>query len=152
MQYNIKVILHHNGGSKLNSDEKKIFLKSYRKIVDKLRSLEEQKISIVVLASSAKAISYSDMPKGNKQSDISDIMVKLEEVNIKIADAEKNYIKQRTRIENAIVDVKDAIECDILRKRYIEFKSWNTIYEEIEYSARDTHRKHKKALSNINLA
>lgn len=132
--------------------QKKELLKSYGNIVDKLRSLQEQKSSIMEIASSPKAIVYDDMPKGNKQSDISDIMVKIDKIDKQIEQVKTELLNQKLDIESAIISIKDAIECDILRKRYLELKSWDKIYKEIGFSARDTHRKHKNAVLNINLA
>ena len=46
----------------------------------------------------------------------------------------------------------DGIEADIFRKRYLELKTWEQICVDLDYSWRQTHRLHSKALSDFKMA
>ena len=131
------------------TDQKKEYLNSYRNLCNKLKSLEEQMQSLLEVERAAKIQRLTDMPKGNKQTDLSDLIVKEEVLFTKIIKIRTECINRRLEIENLIADVDDGIECLILHKRYIEFKQWEQICIEIGYCWKQTHRIHSKALSNI---
>lgn len=133
------------------NDKKKEYLNSYKTLCRKLNSLEEQLQSLREVEQSAKIQSISDMPKGSKQTDLSDYMVKIEVVFTKIVRARTECLNRKLEIESCIADMPDGIEADILRKRYIEFKTWEQICVEIEYSWRQTHRFHSDALHSFSL-
>ena len=132
-----------------DNEIKKEYLKGYRKIYLKIKSLEEQKQSLIESAQSAKAIKYSDMPKGSKQTDLSDYIIKLEQLYDEIEDKKQELNNLRLDIEGKITRLEDGIQSDLLRKRYIEFKKWEQICLEINYSWMHTHRIHSEALKNI---
>lgn len=132
-----------------DNEEKKEYLNGYKKSCNKLKSLEEQLQSLTEVSRSAKAQSISDMPKGNKQTDLSDIMVKEEVLFTKIIRLKGECQCLRLDIENGIADMTDGIESMILHKRYIEFKEWEEICVDINYSWKHTHRKHSNALQHF---
>lgn len=123
--------------TKETNESKKEFLRSYKAIYLKVKSLEEQKQSIQELKRSAKAIVYDDMPKGHKDTDLSDYIVKLEDLDNKISSTivEKNKLK--AKIEEMISRMDDGTECMVLRKRYIEFKKWRDITAELNLAGLD---------------
>ena len=131
------------------NEKKKEYLNSYKKLCQKLKSLEEQLQSLREVEQSAKIQQLSDMPHGSKQSDLSDYMVKLDVVFTKIIRTRDECIKRKLEIENCIADMVDGLESAILHKRYIELKTWAQICVEINYSWRQTHYLHSKALSNF---
>lgn len=133
------------------NDKKKEYLKSYKNLCAKLKSLENQLQSLRELEKSAKIQKLSDMPKGTKQMDLSDYIVKIEEVYTKIVRLRAECLERRLEIESRIAEMGNGIEADILRKRYIEFKPWEQICVEIGYSWMQTHRLHSKALNNFKL-
>jgi len=134
-----------------DNDKKKEYLNSYKILCRKLESLEEQLQSLREVEQSAKIQSITDMPKGNKHTDLSDTMVKIEDVFIKIIKLRAECLERKLDIESSIADVPDGVEADILRKRYLEFKTWEKICVEIGYSWMQTHRLHSKALQNFNM-
>ena len=99
----------------------------------------------------SKAIEYSDMPKGCKQSDLSDYIVRLEYLYEQIGDKQRELLNKHLEIEALIAEMPDAIESNILHLRYIEFKVWEQICIDIGYSWKQTHRYHSKALRHINI-
>lgn len=133
------------------NDKKKEYLKSYKKLCDKLKSLEDQLQSLREVEQSAKIQQLSDMPKAHRQADLSDVMVKIEAIYTKIIRLRAECIEKKLEIENRIADMPDGIEADILHKRYLEFKSWEEICVELNYSWKQTHRLHSRALSNLKL-
>lgn len=133
------------------NEQKKEYLKSYKHLCDKLKSLEEQLQSLREVEQSAKIQQLTDMPKSHKQTDLSDIMVQIEVLFTKIVQKRAECMKRKLEIESCIADIQYGIEADILRKRYIEFKTWEQICVEIEYSWMQTHRLHSKALNNLKL-
>jgi len=135
-----------------DNDKKKDYLNSYKNLCKKLKSLEDQLQSLRETEESAKTPSISDMPKAHNQTDLSDVMVRIEEVYTKIVRLRAECIKRKLEIEDKIADMPDGIEADILRKRYLEFKSWEEICVELNYSWRQTHRLHSNALSNFKMA
>lgn len=134
------------------NESKKDYLNEYKNLCYKLKSLEEQLQSLRVVNEAAKIQTISDMPKGNKQSDLSDYICKIERLEEKIRVKKMECDTRRIEIEDHISEMKNGLECDVLRKRYIEFKSWENICIEINYSWRQTHYIHSKALKNINIA
>ena len=133
----------------INNDKKKEYLNSYKKACCKLRNLEEQLDAVRESKSSVQGLTYSDMPKGTNQSDLSDYMVRVDNLLTKIEKAKIECLNAKLDIENKIADMEDGIECDVLRKRYIEQKDWTVIAVEINYSWRQTHYIHSSALSNF---
>jgi len=131
------------------NDKKKEYLKSYKNLCAKLKSLENQLQSLRELEKSAKVQKLSDMPKGTKQMDLSDYIVKIEEVYTKIVRLKAECLERRLEIESRIAEMGNGIEADILRKRYIEFKPWEQICIEIGYSWMQTHRLHSRALADF---
>jgi len=133
------------------NDKKKEYLKSYKKLCDKLKSLEDQLQSLREVEQSAKIKRLSDMPKAHMQTDLSDIMVKIEAIYTKIVRLRSECLEKKLEIESRIADMPDGIEADILRKRYLEFKSWEEICVELNYSWRQIHYIHSGALSHFEI-
>lgn len=131
---------------KEENEIKKEYLKGYQKKTHMIKSLIEQKRGIIEVMESAKAIEYSDMPKGNKQSDLSDYMVKLENLAERIENTKHEQINLKLGIEEHIMQMDDGIDRDVLRKKYIEAKSWETIADELNVSVRHVYRLHGQAL------
>lgn len=129
---------------------KKDFLYGYRNIQNKIRSLREQMESIREVYSSAKAIEYSDMPKGGgKQKDISDYICQLEQLQEQI-DCKVAVLEQRRLdIEQCVAELENGTESRLIRLRYIEGMNWKMICAELGYEWAQTHRIHSNALSNL---
>lgn len=136
---------------KERNEQKKEYLNSYKRLCRKLKSLEEQLESLREVEQSAKIQEISDMPKGNKQTDLSDYMVKLDKITYKIIRAKQDCMNRKLDIENRIADMEDGLESTILHKRYIELKAWEKICVEIDYSWKQTHRIHGQALGNFRI-
>jgi DNA primase len=133
------------------NEQKKEYLNSYKNLCKKLRSLEEQLLSLKETEQAAKIQTLSDMPHGSKQTDLSDYIVRIDVIFTKIIQLRAECIQRKLDIETRIADMSDGIESLILHKRYIEFKTWEQICVEIDYSWKQTHRLHSNALSNLKM-
>ena len=131
---------------------KKEYLKSYLNNKRKLESLNMQTAELREKIQSVKAMSYSDIPKSSSpQTDLSDYIVRLEEMDEDITELTKVINKKFEIIEKAILKLKNANESYIIQLRYIQNKSWEEISIITKYSLRHTHNIHGSALVNIEL-
>lgn len=135
-----------------DNEQKKEYLNSYKNLCRKLKSLDEQLQALREVEQSAKIQELSDMPRGGKQKDLSDYIVRLDRILSKVIRTKQECMVRKLEIESCIADMPNGIEADILRKRYIEFKPWEKICVEIGYSWRQTHYIHSEALSSFNIA
>lgn len=137
---------------KEQNEQKKRYLSQYRDADHKYRLLLEQERGLRLEIEGAKSIEYSDMPKGNGQTDLSAVIVKLDELLIKIKKKKIEMLNIRLDIESHIADMTDGLQGRVLYLRYICLMSWEDICVEIKYSWRQTHYLHSKALSNLKIA
>ena len=91
------------------------------------------------------------MPRSGNQTDLSDGIVSLENVQEKLTNAIREKENLMAEIESKIADVECGIESQVLHKKYIEFKQWEKICVEIGYSWMQTHRYHSKALNSFKI-
>lgn len=137
----------------MSNEEKKEYLLRYKVIKKRIRNLKEQLISLRQVEESAKIQQLSDMPKGSsRQKDLSDLMVRIEELQEKINDEIVKSLKIKVGIEESILNIKDEDESAVLRMRYIELMDWIRISHEMKYSKRHTLRIHDNALKNLKMA
>lgn len=133
---------------KLN-EQKKGYLASYKMLYQKKQSLEEQLQSLREIGQSAKNQKLSDMPRGSEKKDLSDYIVKIDLLISRIENLKADCMQRRLDIENYIAELENGVESSLLFKRYIEFKTWEQICEEINYSWMQTYRIHGNALKNL---
>ena len=135
----------------IDNEKKKEYLNGYKKACCKLRNLEEQLDAVRESKASVQGLTYSDMPKGTHQSDLSDYMVKVDNLLAKIEKAKIECLNAKLDIENKIADMEDGLECDVLRNYYLKGMKWEEVCVAIGYSWRQTHRIHSKALRNLDI-
>lgn len=129
---------------------KKEYLTGYRKACKKIESLKEQLGSLREIEQSVKSQQLSDMPKGgNRHQDLSDLMVKLEDLQTQIADAIMVSCRIKLEIEEALWKLEDPEEARVLRFRYIYFMTWEEISTVMNYSVRQIHYKQKNAIKKL---
>lgn len=133
--------------------KKKEYLAGYRKACKKIESLKEQLESLQEIEQSVKSQQLSDMPKGsNRHQDLSDLMVKLEDLQAQIADAITESCKIKLEIEEALWKLEDPEEARVLRFRYIYFMTGKEISSTMSYSPRQVWRIHDNAIKNLKMA
>lgn len=132
---------------------KKEYLTGYRKACKKIESLKEQLDSLREVEKSIRSQQLSDMPKGgNWHQDLSDLMVKLEDLQAQIADAITESCKIKLEIEEALWKLEDPEEARILRFRYIYFMDWGELGGMMGYSPRQAQRIHKDAIKKLKMS
>lgn len=137
---------------RLGNERKKEYLGGYRKACKRIAVLEEQLESIRQVEESAKIQKLSDMPKGGgHQTDISDLLVKIENMQKKIDAARVEAMRAKVEIEASIGEVEDPDEQRVLRMRYIEGKRWSDIAEKMHYSYRHVLNIHGHALMHTKI-
>lgn len=136
---------------KEETEKKREFLDSYKNIMKKLCSLDEQQKQVKAEIEQARGQAITGTPRGGRKKDLSDYMVKIEALDIKIYNTIKLLKERKLEIQNSIIDVSDGLESEVLRLRYIELWPWESICEEIGYSWKQTHRIHSAALTNFKM-
>ena len=114
--------------------------------------LEEQLKSIRKVEQAAKTQQLSDMPKGGgHQTDLSDLLVKIENWQRKIDEAKVTAMSIKVDIETKIAEMSDPDEQSVLQLRYIKDKKWTKIAETMHCHISTVHRIHGNALKNIKI-
>ena len=73
----------------------------------------------------------------------------LEREKVKLCKKVSTMLKEKRAIEKEIDKVKDGNEALILRYRYIDGYGWEEISELLDYSPRNIHYMHNRALNSI---
>lgn len=138
---------------KEQNDLKKEYLNSYKRIYKKWEALieQEEEIRLGMAGINANQMNGMPKPKGSKKSDISDEIVRIEAILEEIEMIKTEMLKRQRMIMSSIIGVEDGVQSRILWLRYIKFKEWTDICEEIGYSWNQTHRLHSKALKNMEI-
>ena len=131
---------------------KKEYLTGYRTACKRIENLKEQLESLWEIEQSIKSQQMSDMPKGSsRHQDLSDLMVKLEDLQERIDDAITESCRIKLEIEEALWKLEDAEESRVLRYRYIYFIRCSEISKIMNYSRTQVWRIHDKAIKNLEM-
>ena len=132
----------------LDNQQKIRYLKQYRQLKQEFEESQERYLELKEKVISTPIQHLSDMPKGNSKRDkIGDSLALLEEVEAKKFKLLNKYIK----IQNIIFNVEDTLERRLLRFRYVDGLSFESIAHELSYTWRHVHRIHSRALKNLQL-
>lgn len=128
----------------------KQWLWQYRDAKKDIRRLEEELQELIELQKSCCAIQYSDMPKGSgSQRDLSDYIVKQEQIWKKIQKARYRRIMVFGEIRNVINRLPNVDEREVMTYRYLRQHDWNTVAAKCNVELRQVHRLHGRALIHI---
>lgn len=134
----------------MNNEEKKRYLKRYlaakrkvRLLLDEIAELRDSQTSPMGLG--------DGMPRGNMKSDLSGYMVKLDELLRELEAEQEVQMITYQEIRNALKNMEDNTEQEILIRRYMLGQSWEKISAEMGYSYRHTTKKHGQALKNFEI-
>lgn len=132
---------------KERNEEVKQWLWRYRDAKKEVKRLEEELQELIELQKNCGAIRYSDMPKGGgSQSDLSDYVVKQEEIWKKIHKARYKRIVVFDEIRNVINRLPNVNEREVMTYRYLRSMSWEQICDKIDKKWAQVHRYHARAL------
>lgn len=97
-------------------------------------------------------VSYEGKDKGGSASpknSTEEALMKLADIEYSIDNKIKELAEVYVEINDVINTVSDSVSRAILTRRYLSFETMEQIAEGINYSVRDTKRKHKKALDEV---
>lgn len=112
-----------------------------QKLEYKLEELEEHKLTV-----GSKTI--SDMPRSSRRTDLSNILIRIEEVQEEIIDKQIQSLHLEDQLEKIIAPLT-SIERVVIRYRASGVK-WENIAKLIDYSLRQSRRIYEEALKKIN--
>lgn len=132
---------------------KKQYLRQGYKLKQEIKSLEQTLEELESNLDNVKAIQYSkDKLQGGPLQDDTNIIEKIDKI-IEV----KNIIKEKllelktfqADLILEILKLKNINERLLLQGRYVMNLTWEEIAKELNYSVRQIHRIHKKALENF---
>ena len=130
-------------------------MKEYLKKVECLRRrIQRKKHEIYLLHQQAEGMNgsgISNMPRtvSSDHSKMEGTVFKIMALEQDIKDTQQEYDALIADMERRIKAVDDADDRDLLTKRYLEFKSWDTIAAEMFISKRKAYYLHNKALKSL---
>lgn len=133
------------------NEKKKEFLSTYQKAKQKVERLEQQLEELRFNKLAPPAVSNDGMPHKNDISDLSDYMVKLDEIENDITLARYERICAFQRIQRQIEKMDDEHEKDLLTYRYIKGMKWEQVAVKMDYSWQHIHKIHGNALKNFKM-
>ena len=133
------------------NDKKKKYLRGYRKHGKRIKRIEAE-IEEIRIMKQNPSMNNDGMPKGTNISDLSDYAVELDELEQQLYQEGVEQVKLYKDISWKIQSLKNEEERDVLFYRYIKGMEFWEIAKEMEYSERQVHRIHGRALKNIELS
>ena len=130
-------------------------MKEYLKKVECLRRrIQRKKHEIYLLHQQAEGMNGSgirNMPRtvSPDHSKMEGTVFKIMALEQDIKDTQQEYDALIADMERRIKAIDDADDRDLLTKRYLEFKSWDTIAAEMFISKRKAYYLHNKALKSL---
>lgn len=130
-------------------------MKEYLKKVECLRRRIQRKTNEICLlhqqAEGMNGSGISNMPRtvSPDHNKMEGTVFKIMALEQDIKDTQQEYDALIADMERRIKAIDDADDRDLLTKRYLEFKSWDTIAAEMFISKRKAYYLHNKALKNL---
>lgn len=132
-------------------ESKRMALERLWSVDEELKNIDLEAKQIIADVRGIKAMEYSDMPSGHKQTDLSDKMVMLEKRLNELRKGKGVLIEEKYRIINAINTVKDPKHRRILYEKYINKKRNEDIGDMLGYSSEKIKKTVRKALEYITI-
>lgn len=132
--------------------EKKNYLKQYKKLIQKINVLEKE-LHDINLSSLPGGIDYSkDKIQTTPTNDqMINYVIKLEDLENSILSLRMEAINVCNNILETISTLEDETYQAILHRRYILFESWEQISFEMNYSTQRLYELHGEALADMNI-
>lgn len=132
------------------NEEKKEYLKSYRRAVKREQDILEE-IQRLRLDKMFPSVVSDGMPHGSSHSDLSDYMAIMDEQIELLKEERLEKIRCYQRIEKQIRQMENEDEQEVLRLRYIKGLKWEEVAVKMDYSWRQIHRIHSSALKEFKM-
>ena len=128
----------------------KEYLLQARYLDNRIASKREQIQNLNDLATKCTS-TWSDMPRSQNTG-----RSRMADCVMKIIDLEEQISKEMVRLVELKREISETIEClenieykILLEKRYLCYKSWEVIADDMGYSIRQIHRMHGDALKHV---
>lgn len=132
-------------------EEKKEYLKGYRKAKQRERMLLEQ-IQQLRLDTMMPSINNDGMPHGSGgESDLSDYIEKYEELKAELEKERLEAVQTYKRIHRSLKRMEDSDEREVLTRYYLMREKWDEIAKKIGYSRSRTFDIYDRALRNFQI-
>lgn len=133
----------------MTNKQKKEYLLQYRKIRHVIKSIEDE-IATIRAAEMGSAINYDGMPHGTNIRDLSDYAARLDKLTRKLYKKKTESIRVINRIEVAISKMSNERYQALLRDRYINCKTWESLATEYGYEdVSGVYKLHGRALNEF---
>lgn len=135
----------------MDNEQKKEYLWSYQKAKKDVVRLEVQLEELRLNQLLPGGLNSDGMPHGTEPHDLSDYMVKYDEISRAIIAARYRRIEAFQRVQASIERLEDGKEKELLTYRYLRGMKWEEIAVNMEHSWQHVHRIHSKALKNLKM-
>lgn len=133
------------------NNRKKEYLRKYleaKRMQEVLeREIDELRLDRMIPGSPAQ----DGMPHGSGGGDLSGYVARLDELDRKLRAQMYKKIQLRAEITEKIDAMSDETESLLLRLRYIHGLKWEEVSVKMDYSWKQIHRLHSKALNNFKM-
>jgi DNA-directed RNA polymerase specialized sigma subunit len=125
-------------------------LKEYVWLKKEIETQKERLEHIRSQLTSFQSPNLDGMPRSSFDFDrMAEAMAKIDELERLIMKKPDEHQTECNEILEAISEMPDSLERQLLRLRYIDGLDWFDIYERLNYEHAQTHRIHARALKNI---
>lgn len=135
---------------KTENERKKEELWKYRKHGGRIKRIEAE-IEEIKEMKRNPSFKFDGMPKGNNESDLSDYIANLDEMEEELYQEGIEQIKEYNNIKAKINELEDENEKDVLFYRYIKKLDWWDIADKMGYSERWITEIHGRALKHFKI-
>lgn len=135
---------------KTENEKKKEYLWRYQNAKRKEAEINEE-IMQLRIDKMMPSLVQDGMPHGSGGGDLSGYAARLDELMCELYEQMEQCIAIRLEISRKIEGMQDETESLLLRYRYIQGLKWEDIAVKMEYSWKQIHRIHGKALNNFKM-
>lgn len=135
----------------MNLAEKKRYLQSYYNLIKDIAELDMKISELREDIQSTKQVLNDGMPRGNRVADLSDHIARLDELEIELIGLRVKKHALYINIHKSIDAMADETQKKVLHLRYLRRNSWDRICREMNYSWKQIHRIHNRALISFKI-
>ena len=133
-------------------EQKKRYLKRYKKNLALINRLENKLLNLNERIYTIKSPNFSGMPKGGKSVDISDLISDKKEIEARISRLRKKGNILRSETLDVIDSMDDVRYAEILESFFIDCKSFEEIADNMGYTIRHVIRVYSEAISKVSIS
>ena len=124
---------------------------SYYQADQEINSIKEDLLLIKTDKENIKAMIYSDMPRGSKQSDLSDMIAKYEQKECELQRKLARISELKLNILNVINNLTSVKQRKALKLRYIHHMTVSAVADKLDTDDRNARRLINRGINNLEL-